>query len=163
MKSTFTYIGLALVAILLGIAAGVGFGWWEFSNTPEHFFKNQWSRIDKSTTAPRASLLGSNTHRFESLKLGESASHDFIIENSGTSDLTIQLVDQSENVEIILPDSKVLLPGRTLPVTIRLRDTSTAGEFKAFAVIGTNDPADERKQFRFEITGNVSGTEEKCP
>ena len=163
MKSIIGYIGLALFAILLGIAAGWGFGWLEYSNTDEQFFQNQWSRIDSSTVAPQVSLPGSNTFRFKELKQGETASHDFIIKNSGTSDLEISLIDQSENIDVILPEGKVILPGRTFPVTVKLRDTNLAREFEGFAVIGTNDPSVERKQLRFLISGTISETGQNRP
>ena len=163
MKSIIGYIALALFAILTGIASGWGFGWVEYSNTDEQFFQNQWSRIDSSTIAPQVSLPGSDTFRFKELKQGETVSHDFIIKNSGTSDLEISLIDQSENVDVIVPDGKVILPGRTFPVTVNLRDANLAGEFEGFAVIGTNDPSDERKQLRFLISGTISETGQNRP
>ena len=126
-------------------------------------FSNQWSRIDSSTVAPQVSLPGSDTFRFKELKQGETASHDFIIKNSGTSDLEISLIDQSENIDVILPDGKVILPGRTFPVTVKLRDTNLSGEFEGFAVIGTNDPSVERKQLRFLISGTISETGKTDP
>lgn len=163
MKSIIAYIVLALVAVLSGIGAGWGFGWWEYSGAEENFFQNQWARIDPSTVAPRLSLLGPSDFQFKEAKQGEPVIHDFVIKNAGTSDLKIKLEDQSANVEVTLPDNQVVLPGRTFPVTLKLRDTSSPGEFEEFALISTNDPSEDQKQIRFSITGTLSGNGENQP
>ncbi|MEE2827099.1 MAG: DUF1573 domain-containing protein [Planctomycetota bacterium] len=163
MKTIIAYAVLASVAVLTGIGAGWGFGWWESSNTEENFFQNQWARIDSSNVAPQVSLLGSNDFQFKALKQGEPVIHDFVIKNSGTSDLEIKLEEQSDNVDVLLPDGQVVLPGRTFPVTLKLRNSNLPGEFKEFAVISTNDPSEERKQLRFSISGTLSKNGEKRP
>ncbi|MCH2180584.1 MAG: DUF1573 domain-containing protein [Mariniblastus sp.] len=156
MKSIIAYIVLALVAVLTGIGTGWGFGLWEYSDDKEKFFQNQWARIDSSNVSPQLSLLGSKDVQLKELKQGAPVIHDFVIKNIGTSDLEIKLEDQSSNVEVILPDGQVVLPGRTFPVTLKLRNTSSAGEFEEFALISTNDPSEERKQLRFSISGTLS-------
>ena len=163
MKSIIGYVVFALSAILAGTAAGWGFGWFEFSNTHEQFFENQWARIDTSTVAPKVSLIDTDNFRFTDLEKGGFASHDFVLKNSGTSDLKINLIDQSENVDVILPDELVILPGNTFPVTVKLRDTNFVGEFEGFALIGTNDPSAERKQLRFSISGTLSESGQNLP
>ena len=124
MKSIIAYIVLALVAVLTGIGTGWGFGLWEYSDDKEKFFQNQWARIDSSNVSPQLSLLGSKDVQLKELKQGAPVIHDFVIKNIGTSDLEIKLEDQSSNVEVILPDGQVVLPGRTFPVTLKLRNTS---------------------------------------
>ncbi|MCH2177745.1 MAG: DUF1573 domain-containing protein [Mariniblastus sp.] len=151
MKSAIAYLVLSLAAIFLGTLAGTGWSWFEYSNTEEHFFENQWNRVDPTSVKPEFDLSGTAPQQQFDGVVGQPASHDFIIKNSGSSDLELTLAEHSENIEVNLPETQTVLPGRTFPITLTLSDTGEPGEFEGFAVITTNDPSEERKQIRFSI------------
>lgn len=155
MKSAIAYLVLSLAAILLGTLAGTGWSWFEYSNTDEHFFENQWNRVDPTSVKPEFDLSGTATEQQIEGVVGQPVNHDFIIKNSGSSDLEITLAEHSENIEVNLPKTQTVLPGRTFPITLALSDTSEPGEFEGFAVIITNDPSKERKQIRFSIRAKI--------
>ncbi len=81
---------------------------------------------------------------FGSIKQGEKVTHDFVIKNTGKSDLFIRKVTASCGCTVANVKSKTIKPGESTTITTEFNSSGRTGnQTKAITVI-TNDPNNQR-------------------
>ncbi len=157
MKAILRYLGLIVLAVVAGVAAGTGWSWYVFSHTKEDFFENQWPAVIPGESVPVATLIGSAEYEFSTpLNPGESRSHEFLIRNDGFAELEVTPSAQSDQVSVDPSETVQLRPGTTYPITVTVTAPAKPGEFEAAVELNTNDPEPTRKKLALRIRAQVA-------
>ena len=154
MKAILQYALLILIAAILGALVGGGISWYEYGHTAEHFFENQWPPVDPKKVAPIARLIGLPDFAFEQpLVAGKTYRREFLFQNDGTSELEIDVVRHSDNIQIDLEGTLSIRPGVSMPIELKFTPAEGQDTFAGWVELKTNDP--ERQAWRLTVRGSV--------
>lgn len=157
MKAIIRYLGLIVLAVVAGAAAGAGWSWYVFSNTEEDFFENQWPAVIPGESMPVATLVGFSEYEFSTpLSPGEVRSHEFLVRNDGISELEVTPSVKSGPASVEPSETISLRPGMTYPVTVTVTAPSKPGDFEAEIELQTNDPDPARGILILRIRGRAA-------
>lgn len=106
--------------------------------------------------APKAEF---NTlqYNFGTVKAGEIVNYDFVLKNSGKSDLIIRKVKASCGCTTVTPSRNVLKPGESTEISASFRTAGYSGRQGKTITVITNDPRNSTLILR--LTGNVDKPE----
>ncbi len=90
---------------------------------------------------------------FGELKQGEKVSHNFVITNSGKSNLVLRKVRSSCGCTAIQPDKMVIAPGESTNVVAEFNSRGMSGRQNKSVTIYSNDP--KKSTMLLRLTGTV--------
>ncbi len=85
---------------------------------------------------------------------GTQLRHDFLVQNTGKSDLVIQRIDFSPGCYQIGESAKTIAPGESATLTIAVDTREVTGAFERTATLYTNDPRSPTLALRLRGTCN---------
>lgn len=136
---------LAIVAMLVGVAAGLASVWLEFAGVSIQFEPHNQSpgavaASERQRTGPKVSIVGAADFGFGSGQRNGSMSHTFQIRNDG--DEPLHLEKGATSCKCTLSDLKKneLPPGETADVRLDWKLITMGEQFRQTAEIKTNDP-----------------------
>lgn len=151
MNTFLKYLVLAAVAVGIGYAGGFAYHKFEASRIEEKFYWGQWEMDESTDVSPRAYVISSTSHDFGQLTENDIATHDFVIENKGESELEIWIEEPPpEAVFVDLDRNKQLIrPGFTFPVTVTVNVDKLESALTQTIVVVTNDK--QNKQIELTV------------
>ncbi|MDI3525879.1 MAG: hypothetical protein PWR03_62 [Tenuifilum sp.] len=102
--------------------------------------------------APRVEF-NTNHYDFGTVKQGDPVKYDFIMKNSGKSDLIIRKIKASCGCTTATPSQKVLKPGESTNISASFRTSGYSGRQGKTITVITNDPKNPTMILR--LTGTV--------
>ncbi len=152
MRTTF----LALLAILLGIALGIGVALLRIRAAP---WKPDVDRTAAGAAAPIRRpdepapkvVVDQSRYDFGTLDMASQGSHEFVFTNAGKAPLKLAAGETSCRCTMSELAQKEIPPGGSTKVTITWKPKDQPGPYEQTAKILTNDPQ------RPEVTLTVSG------
>lgn len=105
--------------------------------------------------SPPQITLPESSHDFGDLEEGDVATHNFVVKNSGGSQLVLERVGTSCGCTAALPEKKEIAPGDTTTIEVSFNSKNRAGQSVHKTVtVYSNDP--DHSQTRLTITGSVT-------
>src|SRR4051812_43760311 len=162
MKETI----LALVALAVGIGAGMYASWREFSREqlPSKIFLTMLNEKGSSTSeshGPRLVVEGGEIFDFGTMDRGTEGNHDFVFRNEGDAPLVLTLVDTTckctaaavGGKKIEKGSQQTVPPGGSFKITLDWKIKTQDKEFSQSAEFKTTDP--RREVIRLLIHGQT--------
>lgn len=106
--------------------------------------------------APRAEF-NSLQYDFGTVKSGDPVQYDFVVKNTGKSDLIIRKIKASCGCTTATPSKNVLKPGESTEISASFRTSGYSGRQGKTITVITNDPRNSTIILR--LTGNVDKAE----
>jgi len=85
------------------------------------------------------------TFNFEQLKQGEKVDYEYILKNTGKSDLIIRKVHASCGCTAIISDQKIIPPGESGSIKVSFNSAGKLGNQNKTVTVITNDPDNSRE------------------
>lgn len=92
-------------------------------------------------------------HNFGNIKEGKFVVCEYILENTGKSDLLIEKIKTSCGCTAVAPQKTELKPGETTSLKVEFNTFRREGKQRKFVYVLTNDP--KQPQIRLSFTANV--------
>jgi len=147
-----------ILSILLGVAIAIGSIEWSNKNAtwyPEYETQSKY-RVKLETAKkgmnPNAkAFVPENEHNFGVLNREQEGKHDFIVENRGTENLTLEVNGTSCTCTGVDVSVKSVKPGEKSIITVHWEAESSQATFTQSAVLLTNDP--DNPELIFHVKG----------
>jgi hypothetical protein len=144
---------LSLVALIIGVAAGVYTSYREFDGERVPT-KNVLALLDEkeseigTTDGPKVVVEGGEIHDFGTQDRGSKGKHPFLLKNVGNKPLVMELLETTCKCTVPAIDGKPLAkgdkltiePGKTFPLTLEWAIKTASENFSQSAEFKTNDP-----------------------
>lgn len=147
---------LVLVSLILGAVVGWGITWYEFAGVTESFDVGRGSDSGPlgAATGPRAKIEGGTEFTFESMIVGATKSHEFVIRNTGKEPLKLDVEGKPscQCTQFEVP-KEAIPPGESGKVFLEWKPKDFNPEFVQTATVRTNDASSPT--IRLTIRGRV--------
>ena len=162
MKTTF----LALLAILLGIALGIGVAKLRIRAAP---WKPDVERTEAGPAAPILRpdgrtpkvVVDQSHYAFGTLDIASQGSHEFVFTNAGKAPLKLAAGETSCRCTMSKLAQQEIPPGGSTKVTINWKPKDQPGPYEQTAKILTNDP--QRPEVTLTVSGKITATVQMRP
>ena len=147
-----------IVSSLLGVAIAIGSIEWNNKNAtwyPEYENQSK-SQVKRDPSGrkvdPNAKAFAlENEHNFGVLSREQVGKHDFVVENRGTANLTLEVDGTSCTCTGVDVSNKNVKPGEKSIITVHWEAETSQTTFTQSAVLTTNDP--ENPELIFHVKG----------
>lgn len=148
---------VAVASLILGVAAGLGITWFEFSGVSELFAAARDSgggQTISATKGARAKVEGGTEHFFEPMIVGATKSHEFVVTNVGQQPLKLEVQGKPscQCTQFDVPKEPIP-PGESAKVFLEWKPKEFNADFHQIADVRTNDV--DTPSIRFVIRGRV--------
>jgi hypothetical protein len=151
-------LAISLIALLLGIALGVGLTWAElgpYALAPAQL------EVDMSKPQARAEVVGSETHNFGYMEQDQRGSHTFEIRNTGNEPLKLAKGATTCKCTLSNIDHDTVQPGESAKIELEWSASGENPDFQHSATIRTSDP--RRQYIQLTIKGTVRRSHKLSP
>ena len=147
-----------IVSSLLGVAIAIGSIEWSNKNAtwyPEYENQSKFQDI-RGVVGPQMNpnakaFVPENEHNFGVLNREQEGKHDFVVENRGTANLTLEVNGTSCTCTGVDVSNKNVKPGEKSIITVHWEAETSQTTFTQSAVLTTNDP--ENPELIFHVKG----------
>lgn len=148
------FIGLLLVLMLVGAAAGVALGKARFARiaAPDQSGEIAVSSEGERRPLPQAEV-SELEYDFGTLSLAATGEHRFVIRNKGNALLRLEPGETSCKCTLSRIERRELSPGEDSAVIVQFKGLEEPGPYQQSATVLTNDPG--RPRIVFTITGKM--------
>ncbi|MCP4189574.1 MAG: DUF1573 domain-containing protein [Planctomycetaceae bacterium] len=158
MKSVFF---VAVVAVLLGAAVGVGSSVYRFNRVPTYAFSkpaaesttSSEQQVSNDPGIARLEVIGSREFNFGIMSKEEIRQHTFVVKNVGDAPLTLQFIDKSCQCTDVAMSRSIVPPDEVTDVTLSWQPNNYSLDFSQIARFKTNDPS--MRELDLRIKGRV--------
>jgi len=157
MKTWIVALG---VAVVLGVAAGIGTAWMRvrlapWDGTPGGSGSESAKPVVLDLDAPKPKLLlAEDTHDFGAMDERSKGHYEFVFANVGDAPLTLKQGRTSCTCTSTILEKGDIQPGRSGKVAVEWNGKNRVGPFKATATVTTNDPY--KPTVTLTITGRIT-------
>ena len=154
-------LSLAIVlAVLVGIAVGVGMAVWRMRQEP---WNGSPTGSSPDSAVPKAAAAGTPAPKvvvdqeefnFGTMAFGSERSHDFTFSNSGTAPLVLTAGPTTCRCTVSEVKDNKLMPGESFKVTVHWRGREVTSDYRQMVQIITNDAA--RPVVKLSVVGEVA-------
>jgi hypothetical protein len=137
----------AIVAILIGVAAGVGTAWHEVERTPSQFSPDnrtvaalQATCDESGRGSAKVDVVGGLVFDFGTGQRNSKLKHAFVIRNIGDEVLTLSTGATSCSCSFSELKTDKLGPGESTEISLEWHLTTAGDEYRQTAEVYTNDP-----------------------
>ena len=143
MKSVFF---IALAAVLLGAAVGVGSSVYQFNRVPTYAFSkpavenalSSHQQVSQDPGIASLEVIGSREFNFGVMSKEETRQHTFVVKNVGDGPLTLQFIDKSCQCTDVTMSRSIVPPGELTDVTLSWQPNNYRFDFSQIARFKTN-------------------------
>ncbi len=109
--------------------------------------------IKSDSGSPRLEVIGGEEHDFGIMEPGTKGEHSFVVKNSGTAPMTLEVIGSTCKCTIGKLAKSELQPGEETKIDLAWDVKTTSEQFSQSAILKTNDPT--RGEFHLRIKGTV--------